>query len=182
MLVATTVYIVDADLRIAHPAMLLPACLWLLLPVRRKVIANVQAAVFLYLMWILFASAFEVFWTSTVSGDGVCRVSMTVPAVVLMGVGWLLRCVSGRSAIAGRFWIKRVLFGAAAVIAGHALFLWVLLRPVYGYGWEEDAAVFGRIGLCTIVLTGLIPVACSRAMRGSLALMMTAILLTRKLA
>lgn len=41
---------------------------------------------------------------------------------------------------------------AAAVIAVHAAALGAFLAGWYGYGWEADLGVAGRIGLCIVWL------------------------------
>ncbi len=175
------VYLADADLRLDHPAVLLPMCLGLLLPVRRSGAASAQAAVFLYLMWLFFAAAFDVVWTVPSASDRLQRLSITVPAIILMGAGWALRRVLGFRFSMPCPNLTWALLLWVVVIGSHALFLRVLLWRVYGYGWEEDAAVFGRIGLLVIVLCGLGPLARCCAMRGSLALAAAIVLSIRSL-
>lgn len=155
----------DADLRVAHPLWLLPACLWLLRPVRGAIASSVQAATFLYLIWLTYAAVFAVSMTTPDMKTISLRVSLHLPATALIGLGLLM---NRRWRPGHLFSIEHVLL-AILLIAIHALFLLVLLHPFYGFGWESDRAVLGRLGGSVIVLAGAVTLSRSYWLRASLA-------------
>ena len=181
LLAAGVAYAADADLRLSHPALLLPTCLWLLWPARSSSVRQVQEVVFLYLMWIVFVACFDVLWTIPGPKNSSVRVSSTVLVAALVGLGQLVRRWQG--VVRRRPWrfTSSALGWAVVVILAHAAFLLVLLRRFYGFGWEEDWAVLGRIGFCVIVLMGLMPVARAFVLRASLSFMAAMVLLARTL-
>jgi len=166
----------DADLRVAHPLWLLPACLWLLWPARGRIASNAQTATFLYLVWLIHTAVFAVSMTIPEIQTISLRASLHLPATALIGLGLL---IDRRRRPAGGFGdgpgIGHVL-AAILLIAPHALFLFVLLRPFYGFGWESDLAVLGRLGSSVIVLVGAALLSRFWLLRASLACGIAAIL------
>lgn len=182
ILVCGCVYVNDTDLHTAHPWMLLPACIWLLWPAKTIPVLQVQTAVFLYLMWIIWAAAFNSFWTYSCPWGPTLRISNTLPAAVLIWTGYWL-CRSGADSLRPGFcfngWTLAVSVTLIVVHAGGLLILW---RQCYGFGWEEDMKVLSRISLCTIVVMGMVPVERVYVLRSTLTAMLLLLLLVRSLA
>jgi hypothetical protein len=179
LLAGGVVHATDANLHLQHPVALLPACLWLLWPARNVTVKTIQVVVFLYLAWILFAGPFDVFWTFPWLGDTHLRVSSTVPMTGLIGAGWLLRRRRGPGPYESSGFPAGALVWVVLLLAAHSGLLVGGLSRVYGFGWEQDQAVFGRIALGVIVLMGLSPVAAIVPARASLSVLFAIVFLAR---
>jgi len=179
LLAGGLVHATEADLRLEHPVTLLPACLWLLWPARNATVKTIQVVVFLYLAWIVFAGLFDVFWTLPWLGETRLRVSSTVPMAGLIGAGWLLHYRRGSDPYRSLGLPIGTLVWVVLLLVVHAGLLVIGLSHVYGFGWEQDRAVFGRIALGVIILAGLSPVAATVLARASLSILFAIVLLAR---
>ena len=146
---------------LAHPAWLLPAGLWLLVPHRSAALRRMQDLVFLYISLALVTEAARLSWEI-----GSFRVSASVGCVALAGAGWVMQLLRG-----GRLDANRpvppdgALTVAVGVLMVHALALGIVLRCWYGYGYEAGFAVAGRIALCIVWLGVATPLARARRAR-----------------
>jgi len=163
----------EADFHMARPELLAAPALWLAWPTRRDRLRCVQTLTFLYLMAVVVLAGCPVVWEVGFPGHTVAfRISRTVVFVALAGAGWWITHVrpSPGVSMGARRVIVAALAGAVCVLGVHMLALWAVLQPLYGYGWGEDRAVLGRVGLYVLTVVFLMPLAESNAARGVIGL------------
>jgi len=170
-----------ADLRLAHPGLLLPACLWLLWPARGETTSRLQRCVWLCLIWMLLNASFEDWWRCQPPWEGTLYVSATVAPVGLMLLGHCVVLAKRKRASRELVYPPVVILGSVIVLGAHMLILLVVLRQWYGFGWERDAAVLGRVGLFAIVAIAFSPVANSHPARAGIGSIVALVLLARSI-
>ncbi|HUW82170.1 MAG TPA: hypothetical protein VMZ31_05145 [Phycisphaerae bacterium] len=172
---AATVVLGGARLPVAQPLVLVPAALALLWPHDRPTGCHqVQGLILLYLVFLIISVAADVHWEILYreQAERSLRVSGAWPCLLLLAAGRLAQRRRGARVPFSVFPGDTPLFVAIGVLALHAVALTLLLWWHYGYGWEYEIQMFGRVGLCVVVAVLIVPLAHSpwpRAIVGILA-------------
>jgi hypothetical protein len=150
---------------LVHPTWLVPAGLWLLVPHRSASLRRMQDLVFAYISLVMVTEAARLSWEV-----GSFRVSASVVCVALAGAGWMVPVLRRDPRGVQRPVLPDgTLVVAAGVLAVHALTLGVVLHGWYGYGYEADIAVAGRVALCIVWLGLAEPLVKASGMRAAVA-------------
>ena len=159
---AGTAALGDARLPVAQPLVLVPAALALLWPYDRPTgCRQVQGLVLLYLVFLVVCTAADVRW-EILCGEQAqrsLRMSGAWPGLLLLAAGRLAQKHRGDRVPFSVFPQDAPLLVAIGVLALHAVALTLLLWWHYGYGWEYDIQMSGRVGLCVVVAVLIVPLA-----------------------
>lgn len=138
----------SAAMRRLGAILIVAPLLWLNPPTAS--VATLQRVIGLYLCCAPLWAAAGRFAQLSVFGRELA-VSYGVGLLGVICIGYVLsRLFGARKAC---FHGLRIWLVVAGVIAAHMVFLWIMFEFVYGYGWERNFAVVGRIcWLCMLCL------------------------------
>jgi len=143
-------------IRVEQPALLVAAGLWIVAPLRWRRAEVVQQITAFYLICVVVNELAERYLEF---GFAAVNLKVSASAVILSicAIGHAL----GRAGAEGRGGCARAcdLAGVwvlvVGVIAGHMFVLWALLKVFYGYGYERDLHVLGRVCMCVLLFVFL---------------------------
>lgn len=130
-------------------AVLLPATIFSLIPVKHISIVTIQKLISIYLIFVLVEHASGYYFGIEFSNSHI-NFSASIPIIALCLLSYLIgRFIGKRESayIAMDKELKAAWRLALAVLVLHILFLVPLLAGFYGYGYERSAVVLGRIFL-----------------------------------
>jgi len=146
----------EPAIAVEQPALLAAACLCVVAPLRWRTAEVVQRVTAFYLLCVAFNELAERYVELAVAGVNL-KISVSAVTLSICAIGYAFQGAGAEDR--GRCAQESDLSGAWAavvgVIAAHMFVLWGLLKVFYGYGYERDFHVLGRVCMCVLLFVFL---------------------------